>query len=192
MKELLRNPDSFYKVLELTVSTLDINSMFTEVVEELRDLFDSERCTLYVLDKGTNELYTKIAQKCKVEHLHIPVNKNTLIGYTVLTGSELVIDDAYDGKELKRIDPDLGFGKKMDETCDFRTKSALCAPIRYKGEIIGAFQAFNKPGGYLTKDVNALREFGLILGLALNNALVVEELKACRSEKGEPGQKREV
>jgi len=192
MKELLRNPDSFYKVLELTVSTLDIDAMFTEVVEELRELFDSERCTLYVLDKEAHELYTKIAQKCKVEKLHIPVNKKTLIGYTVLTDSELIINDAYDERELRKIDVDLGFGRKMDEKCDFRTKSVLCAPIKYKGAIIGAFQAFNKPGGYLKKDVNALREFGLILGLALNNALVVEELKVCRSEKAEQSQKREV
>lgn len=185
MKELLRNPDSFYKILELTVSTLDIDVMFTEVVEELRELFDSERCTLYVLDRQLNELYTKVAEKCEIADLRIPVDKSTIAGYCVFTDSVLVVDDAYDEEELKKIDPDLGFGRRIDEKCKFRTKSVLCAPIKYRGNIIGAFQAFNKPGGYLTKDVNALKEFGLILGLALNNALVVEELKTCRSEKTE-------
>lgn len=192
MKELLRNTDSVYKLLDLIVSAEDMEKIFTEVVEELRELFDSERCTLYVLDKQKNELYTKVAQKCDVCDLHIPVDNNTIIGYTILKGKELIVNDAYDDEELRAIDPELNFGRKLDEKCNFKTHTVLSAPLKFRGEIIGGFQAFNKRGGYLEKDVNAVREFGLILALALNNAIVTEELNKYRAaSKGAESKKED-
>ena len=180
MKELLRNVDSVYKLLELVAVSRDIDAIFTEVVEELRGLFESERCTLYILDKEKNELYSKVVQKCEVTDLRIPVDNNSIAGYSVLSNKEVIVENAYDDNELKRIDPDLSFGKSIDSRCSFVTKSVLSAPLHYGGEIIGAVQAFNKNGGFLEKDLNAIREFGLILGLMLNNAIVTEELNKCR------------
>lgn len=191
MKELFRNSASVYKILEMTVSAHGVDSMFTEVVEELRELFDSERCTLYVLNKEKNELYTKVAQKCDLAELHIPVDKNTIIGFSVLKGKEIFVNDVNDLSELKKVDPELKFGAQLDEKCCFRTKSVLSAPITYRGEIIGAFQAFNKRGGYLAKDLNAIREFGLILGLVLNNVLLTEELNKYRSASEGAGKGKE-
>jgi len=181
LKELLRNLDSVYTLLELAAASPNIDAIFTEVVEELRGVFESERCTLYILDKEKNELYSRVAQKCEVTDLRIPVNKNSIAGYSVISNKEVIVEDAYDPDELKRIDPDLSFGKSIDSRCSFVTRSVLSAPLHYGGEVIGAVQAFNKNGGFLEKDLNAIREFGLILGLMLNNAIVTEELNKCRS-----------
>lgn len=170
-------------MLELTVSTLNLEDMLTYVVEELRDLFDSERCILYVLDRKSNELFTMVAQQCGTKRFTLPLNKRSIAGYSALTGEELMIADVNDEKELKKIDGDLAFEKEIDDFCNFKTRNMLCCPIKYKGETIGVFQAQNKPGGYLKKDFDALREFAMILGLALNNALAVEELKQCNLEK---------
>ena len=63
MHELLRNPDSFYKVLQLTVSTLRLKDMMTHAVGELRELFGCDRCTLYVVDRESGELYTQLAER---------------------------------------------------------------------------------------------------------------------------------
>lgn len=183
MHELLRNPDSFYKVLELTVSTLDLNDMLTNVVEEMRDLFGSDRCTLYVVDKNKNELYTKVAQKCSIDHFTLPMDKHSIAGFVAVTGNNVQIQDVYDEKKLKAIDVDLRFNNSFDECCKFKTKGMIAAPIKYKGETIGVFQAINKPGGFLQRDVDALSEFSMIMGLALNNALAVEELKRCNNGK---------
>lgn len=180
MKELLRNIDSVYTLLELAAASPKIDAIFTEVVEELRAIFESERCTLYILDRKKKELYSKVAQKCEVTDLRIPVDNNSIAGYSVLSNKEIIVEDAYDDNELKRIDPDLSFGNNIDSRCSFVTKSVLSAPLHYGGEIIGAFQAFNKNGGFLEKDLHAIREFGLILGLMLNNAILTEELNKCR------------
>lgn len=180
MKELLRNPDSFYKILELTVSTLNVNDMMTYVVEELRELFGCDRCTLYAVDQKKTELYTQIAQKCAIGKFTLPLDRTSIAGFVALTGKELSIEDVYNDEELKKIDKELTFKKDIDDVCTFKTKNMITVPLRNRGEIIGVFQAMNKNGGFLKKDLDAMREFSMILGLSLNNALVVEDLKACK------------
>jgi len=180
MKELMRNPDTFYKILELTVSTLNLEDMITHVVEELRELFTCERCTLFVADRKTNEVYTLIAQKSATGNFRLPLDKTNLAGFIVLTGRELTINNVYDDNELKKIDKDLTFCKDIDIICSYKTKNMISVPLKVKGEIIGVFQAINKPGGFLKRDMDAMREFSMILGLALNNALIVKDLMECR------------
>lgn len=180
MKELLRNPDSFYKILELTVSTLNLEDMMTHVVEELRDLFTCDRCTLYAVDRKTNELYTQIAQKCAIGNFRLPIDKSSVAGFVAITGRELLINNVYDDNEMNKIDAALTFNKGIDDMCTFKTKNMISAPLMVKGEIVGVFQAMNKPGGFLKRDMDAMREFSMILGLALNNALTVKDLVACK------------
>lgn len=182
MKELLRNPDSFYKILELTVSTLSLDDIMTRVVEELRSLFDCDRCTLYVVDKAANEIYTQVAQKSVVGNFRQSIDRNrSFAGFVAVTGKEIMINDVHDDSLVKKIDPELAFTGEMDKKMSFRTESMISVPLILRGEIIGVLQGLNKPGGFLQKDLDAMREFSLILALALNNALVVQELMAAKS-----------
>lgn len=179
MKELLRNPDSFYKILELTVSTLNLDEMLTRVVEELQDLFDCDRCTLYVVDRKRNELYTQVAQKSSIGNFHMPLDKCTSVaGFVAATGQEVQVDDVYDAAQLKKINADLTFSPALDIQNGFKTKQMIAVPLKMRGEVIGVLQGLNKPGGFLKKDLDAMREFSLILALALNNALVVRDMLA--------------
>ena len=57
----------------------------------------------------------------------------------------------------------------------------IAVPLKMGGEIIGVFLAVNKPGGFLKKDLDAMREFSPVLALALNHALLVKELAACKA-----------
>ncbi|MBI4986388.1 MAG: GAF domain-containing protein [Rhodocyclales bacterium] len=182
MKELLRNPDAFCKILGLTVSSLSVDDIMTRVVDELSDLFGCDRCTVYVVDKKTNELYTKVAQKCRIGNFRIPIDPNqSLSSFVALTGREILVDDAYDDSELKQIDKNLCYSPDRDAMTLFKTKEVLSVPLKMHGEIIGVLQAMNKPGGFLKKDLDAMREFSPILTLALNHALLVEELAACKA-----------
>ena len=69
----------------------------------------------------------------------------------------------------------------MDVKTAFRTKQMLAVPLKMRGEIIGVLQAMNKPGGFLQKDLDAMRAFSSILALALSHALLVKELAACKA-----------
>ena len=182
MKELLRNPDSFCKILELTVSDLSVDDIMTRVVDELTELFDCDRCMVYVIDDKANELYTQVDQKSGISNFRLPKDPGrSLSGFVACTGRELMIDDVYDETELKRIDQKLVFSRDHDARTSFRTKQIIAVPLKMGGEIIGVFQAMNKPGGFLKKDLDAMREFSPVLALALNHALLVKELAACRA-----------
>lgn len=179
MKELLRNPDSFYKILELTVSTLSLDEMLTGVVDELTDLFGCDHCTLFVVDKPAGELYAQVAKKSG--HVRVPLDrKHSLAGFVAVTGHELMINDVHDDQQVRHADPDLVITGEMEEVTGAATQNLISVPLRLRGETIGVLQGINKPGGFLKKDLDAMREFSLILALALNNALVVRELLAAK------------
>lgn len=181
MKELLRNPDSFYKILELTVSSLNLEDIMSRVVDELRDLLGCDRCTLYVVDKEANELYTQVAQKSSIGKFRLPMDRNhSFAGFVAITGRAIMVNDVYDDREVKKIDPNLTFSREKDEKMSFHTENIISVPLKLRGEVIGVFHGLNKPGGFLKKDLDAMSEFSLILALALNNALVVRKLLASK------------
>ncbi|MEE9613948.1 MAG: GAF domain-containing protein [Thermodesulfobacteriota bacterium] len=183
IKALKRNPEVFSKVLSMAVSGLSIDDMLTKVVEEVRDLAGCDRCSLYIVDKEKNELYTKIAQKLELGEIRVSIDKRSIAGYCAFTGKDLLVKDVRNEKDLKKIDDELSFNEKFDEECGFTTKNALCTPIKYRGEVIGAIQAVNKTGGFMAMDVENMAEFSSILGLILFNVLISTQLEECESGK---------
>lgn len=182
MIELMRNPDSFCKILELTVSDLSVNDIMTRVVNELTALFGCDRCTVYVVNKEACELHTQVAQKCSIGEFRITMDPgHSLSGFVAATGHEILVNDVYDDKQLKKIDKNLNFSPELDEKTSFKTMQMISVPLKMGGEIIGVLQAMNKPGGFLKKDLDAMREFSPVLALALNHALLVKELAACKA-----------
>lgn len=182
MKELLRNPDSFCKILELTVSNLSDDDIMTRVVDELTEVFGCDRCTVYVVDKKTNELYTQVAQKSSIGNFRMSIDPSRSISsFVARTGREILVNDVYDDSELKKIDKNLGHSPDSDVKTSFKTVQMIAVPLKIGGEIIGVLQAMNKPGGFLKKDLDAMREFSSVLALALNHALLVKELAACKA-----------
>jgi GAF domain-containing protein len=182
MIELLRNPDSFCKILELTVSNLDIDDIMTRVVDEFREILDCDRCMVYVVDNKANELYTQVDQKSSIGRFKLPKHpSHSLSGFVACTGREIMIDDVYDDGELKKIDKNLVFSRDHDVMTSFRTKQLIAVPLKMSGEVIGVIEAMNKPGGFLKKDLDMMREFSPVLALALNHALLVKELAACKA-----------
>lgn len=176
MREMSKNPEAFGKLINTIVSVTDINGMLTEVVDEIREYMGADRCSLYILDSAKNELYTRVAQDCELEEIRVPVDKHSLIGYSVFTDTVLNISDAYNDKELKRIDEDLIFNDKFDKLGHYETHSVLCMAIKHRDRTIGAFQVINKPGGFLQQNVQAMTEFAPIIALAINNAIMEEKV----------------
>ncbi|MDH3972647.1 MAG: GAF domain-containing protein [Deltaproteobacteria bacterium] len=176
MREMSKNPEAFGKLINTIVSAIDINGMLTEVVDEIREYMGADRCSLYILDGEKNELYTRVALDCELEEIRVPVDKQSLIGYSVAADTVLNIDDAYNEKELKKIDEDLSFNDKFDKLSHYETRSVLCMAIKHRNKTIGAFQVINKPGGFLQQNIQAMNEFAPIIALAINNAVMEEKL----------------
>ncbi|BCB97455.1 hypothetical protein JZK55_23770 [Dissulfurispira thermophila] len=183
MEQLSLKQDKFFDILSTILSTLDIDEVLTTVVKEIKTLLSADRCTLFLVDKDNNELYSKVLQADNLVEIRVPITRSSLAGYTSMTGNVLNIKDAYDNKELKSIDSELCFDKRWDEKSGYRTKSVLAIPVKAKGEIVGVFQALNKPDGFSDMDIQIMEQLAFLLGIAVNNALsyqIIEEEKKLR------------
>lgn len=151
-----------------------------------REMIVADRCTLWLLDKNTNELWTKVAHQ--LSEIRIPSNAG-FVGHTISTGLPLIIDDAYQ---------DERFNQDVDNKTGYRTKSILVIPIRNNdGEIMGAFQAINKmtaEGKFHQKDLEHLTLAAYYSGKSLESAILSNEIEETQKEiifvMGEVGETR--
>lgn len=150
--------------------SLDLETTLRAVMDQARDLMQADRSTLFLLNRETNELWTKVAKadgKTMVE-IRIPANKG-IAGYVASTGETLNITDAYDDP---RFDP------STDRQTGYRTRTVLCMPVHNaKGELIGVTQLINKnQGTFTTSDEEFLRAFNSQAGMALQNSQLFQNV----------------
>ena len=151
-----------------------------------RELVVADRCSLWMLDKENNELWSKVAHG--VDELRIPYGTG-LVGHAISTGQQIFIDDAQN---------DPRFNKDVDKKTGYTTKSILVIPITNNdGEIIGAFQALNKltdSGKFSNMDLERLMLTASYSGKSLEAAFLNEEIEATQREivflMGEIGESR--
>lgn len=176
MKEFIKNSDCFFNFINGIVEAKDRSDTLNSRIEDIRDYLGADRCMLFLYDKQTGELVSWAGAGANGEQ-RLPVNKETLVGYSFLSGKTLCVDDAYDESELRAIDEAIRFSKKQDQVSGYRTKSVLVTPIVVRGKKVGVFQAVNKPGGFIKYSVEGVVEFAPMLGLAVEIVMLDEALK---------------
>ena len=245
MKEIVRNPDTFHKILVMTVTCADYRELLAQAFDELRDLFGCERCSLYAIDRKANELYTLIAQKyhqdkesdilaelqkCEreinrltqaiqfgeddgdEEHLkplvnslstvtskkhsymsqliqikenrgsiRLPLDKSSVAAYVAISGVEVMITSLDDTREIRAIDAELAELRVKDRVRNYKTENMIAVPLRMRDDIIGTMQAMNKPGGFMQKDLDAMREFSMLLVPTLYYSLPTARKKSAEA-----------
>lgn len=166
---------SLVKIGRSITALTDINVLLKVIAEETRNAMQADRCTVFIYDKGKNELWSKVALGMDSQEIRFPADKG-LAGYVVKTGETVNIEDAYN---------DLRFNKDVDLKTGYRTKTILCMPIMNNNqEIIGAFQVLNKSNGVFTKnDEDLLVAIGGSASIALENAQLFEEQKRLYKEQ---------
>ena len=160
---------SLVKIGRSITAQTDIDKLLKVIAEETKNALQADRCTVFLLDKEKNELWSKTALGLGSHEIRFPVDKG-LAGYTVRTGESINIKDAYNDN---RFNPDV------DKSTGYKTKTILCMPIKNNNqEIIGAFQVLNKVNGTFNKnDENLLIAIGGSASIALENAQLFEEQK---------------
>ena len=184
MGQLALKTESFFDILDTILSTLNIDSVLTTVVSDIRSLLGADRCTLFLVDKDNTELYSKVLQADNLVEIRVPVTNRSLAGYSSMSGEILNIKDAYDNAELTSICKELCFDKRWDEKSGYRTRSVLAVPVKAKGEVVGVFQALNKPDGFSDSDVAMMEQLAFLLGIAVNNALSYQAIEEERKLRG--------
>ncbi|MEG4027908.1 MULTISPECIES: GAF domain-containing protein [unclassified Microcoleus] len=150
--------------------SLDLETTLRSVMDQARDLMQADRSTLFLLNRETNELWTKLAKAdgTTMMEVRLPANRG-IAGYVASTGQPLNITDAYDDP---RFDP------STDQQTGYRTRTVLCMPVHNaKGELIGVTQLINKNQGTFTpSDEEFLRAFNSQAGMALQNSQLFQNV----------------
>ena len=164
------------KIGQAVAAEKNIDELIKTIAEETKIALNADRCTVFLYDKASNELYSKVATGLDdFEELRISANKG-LAGHVVKTGETINIKDAY---------KDRRFNKNIDKQTGYRTKTILCMPIKnFNQEIIGVFQVLNKfDESFTIDDEDLLIAIASSAGISLENAQLFEKQRKLIEEQ---------
>lgn len=145
-------------------SSLDINEIMQSLLAQMNDFLNAEAISIALVDKQTNELVYQVAEgagAAEIVGLRLPANHG-LSGW-VMEHSEpaLVANTSIDPRFLH-----LG-----DERTGHETRGMICAPMIFKGDVLGTIQAINPIDGTFTEeDLDVLVNLANIASTAIANA----------------------
>ena len=151
----------------------DIDRVLKRIVDTAKSMLDCERATLYVVDQGKNELWSRVLMERDVEEIRLPLDGRSLAAEVARAGHLLRIDAPYD---------DARFDPSVDARSGFRTRSMLVAPIDARDRRrLGVLQAVNdREGTFQEDDERFIQALAGSAGVALEYVQLSEELAAER------------
>jgi len=150
-----------------------IDRVLARIVATALQMLDCERATLYVLDPGKNELWSRVLTESELKEIRLPLDGRSLAAEVARSGHLLRIDAPY---EDARFDP------SVDARTGFRTRSMLIAPIDARDHRrLGVLQAVNdREGVFQEDDERFIQALAGAAGVALEFVQLSEELAAER------------
>ena len=169
IRDRLRKHEQIFKVGQIITSEINLDALFEVIMVETNQILGSQRSTVFLYDKKTDELWSLVATGMKKNEIRIPADQG-VAGWVFRHRTPLMLNDAY---------KDSRFYSEIDKRSGFRTRNILCIPImNRKGECIGALQALNKVSGKFTdRDSDLLMSISSYVAIALENAVLYQELK---------------
>jgi len=155
--------------------TESLDEILEALVEMTSLAIRCDRCSFFLNDVATGELYSRVAQGVHRREIRL-LNKEGIAGAAFQTGLSIIVDDAY---------ADPRFNATIDRDTGYLTKTVLCVPlVTGKGEVIGVAQALNKVGGTFTERDQALLEGIAAQAVpALQSTQTVERMRKARAQE---------
>lgn len=144
------------------------------IAEQVKTIINCDRCNVFILDRYTNELWSKVALGMQHTEIRVPFGKG-IAGHVASSGQTINIQDAYQ---------DLRFNHDLDRLTGYRTRSILAVPLRnVGGHIIGVFEATNKTGSaFNVDDEGILQLISSLAASGIENAQLYESLSKSQFE----------
>ena len=152
------------------VAERDLDRLLPLIVNTARKVVEADRCSLFLVDKEENQLWSKVAQGVGTTEIRIPLNRG-IAGAVATTGQIVNIPDAYQ---------DERFNREVDARTGYKTHSILCVPMMsVEGDVVGVLQALNKASGepFSADDEDLLGALGGQAAAAVSNALLHQEIE---------------
>jgi type II secretory ATPase GspE/PulE/Tfp pilus assembly ATPase PilB-like protein len=150
----------------------DLDQILLDMNRDILGLFDAEELTLYAVDPEKKEVYAKLPYLEAIEEMRLPIDEQSIAGFTAKYLRPVNIQDAYTKADLTRIHPALCHDSSWDKKTGFRTKQVLTYPIVAENKyLMGVVQLLNKKGEgrFTKKDEESVAEIAKSLGIAFFN-----------------------
>lgn len=174
MDESKRILDLLFKYMPKIASERKVDNLLVIMADLGRSIVMADRCSLWLLDEESHELWTKVAHG--VDELRIPMGAG-FVGHSMASGEPLLIEDAY---------LDERFDRRSDEKTHYHTTSVLTAPLKNSdGAVMGVFQAINKQGGskfFTQDDLERLSLTAVYSAKTVESTMLNAELEATQRE----------
>ena len=180
-------------IQSLNRSKRDLDSTVNCAIGEAKKLMNADRSSLWLVDQGRQELWTKLPNRAGTLQQHrIPIGDG-FVGQVAATRAPLNIPfDLYNH-------PNSGRSKSTDQSTGYRTCSLLCMPVfDNDGELVAVTQLVNKrrpshtssydpaqwpevpdcwKASFDTTDQKFMAAFNAQVGIALQNAWIGDRPK---------------
>lgn len=116
-------------VLEITrllAAEMNLDTLLPLAVRKTCDVLGADRASLFLIDEGRGELYTKVAMKLEIAEIRLPKGVG-LAGHVARTGETLNIPDCY---------LDARFDQSWDKKTGYRTRSMMVMPVWGAGRTV--------------------------------------------------------
>ncbi len=150
----------------------NIKQILIDLKSDILNLFNANSITTYVVDKTRNEIYSMFLAGIQPKEIRLPINNKSIAGYVANTGTIINIENAYNLKELKSIEPELTFDDSWDKKSGFKTRQILAAPIYHGSQLMGVIQIINRKvgdGKFSEEEIALALEIAEVLGVAFYN-----------------------
>lgn len=149
---------------------LELDVLLTRAMEVCTRLARADRSSLFIYDRGKDELWSKVAQGLDTLEIRFPAAKG-LAGVCAREGRTVNVPDAY---------ADECFNREFDLKTGYRTRSVLCVPMKdARGRVLGVIQALNRAGGrpFDAEDEELLSALGAHIAAFVENAQLYESIE---------------
>ncbi|MBN1483433.1 MAG: GAF domain-containing protein [Chloroflexia bacterium] len=160
---------SLNRIARTVGSTLDLQQVLSQIIEELKLSFHVEAGSIFLLDEEENNLYFATTLEGGLERfqdVRIPMGVG-IAGYVAQSGEPTMVND---------VSQDPRFYSKVSEDVGFVNRSILCVPLISRDRIIGVIQLLNKTDGdFLEDDLSRLQGIAATVSVAIENAGLYEQ-----------------
>ena len=145
-----------------------IDELLQRVVDHVAAALKADRGTIYLLDRGKGELFSKAAHLPEIEEIRLQLGQG-VAGHVAQTGEILNVPTA---------ESEGRFYQGVDRQTGYHTESILAAPMRDGGgEVIGVIQLLNRQGGpFSSADEAGLERLAAQAAIAIEATSLYEDL----------------
>jgi signal transduction histidine kinase len=162
----------FYQVAQAMSSTFDLDRALDDTLELATAILDASASSFLLVDEDRQELVFAHThgEAAGLLQGHRTALEEGLAGWAATHGEPLLVNE---------VSKDPRFSSKVDGWTGFKTRSAVCVPVRTRGKTIGVLQVLNKRGhsSFDSEDMSLMITMASQAAIAIENIRLYQDLR---------------